>query len=224
MSNRHLALAAAVVWAIAVLVGAFVAAPLWFGFDVDTGLIISGLAASGSFTAAAVAVWVATSDRRERMRERDAEDEAQAKLVIITPRRPDSPLELQINVTNHGTRAIIDITFVGLVVEGHDHLNDLRPTIGPFSVIAAPVASTQFAGPLAGSSLFTFDPATYAKWAPYYIAMRGGPNGERATITPHTWLTATVRWTDAHGKTWQRTGSGPPDASRVDVGTPVRVS
>jgi hypothetical protein len=59
-----------------------------------------------------VALWVATSDRRLRMKERDAEDEAQAKLVIVLPRRPSNPLELQIQVTNHGTRAIVDLTFV----------------------------------------------------------------------------------------------------------------
>jgi hypothetical protein len=128
-------------------VGVFIAAPLWFGFDVDAGLIVNALAALGALAAAVAAVWIATTDRRERAKERDAEDEAQAKLVIVTPRHPNNPLELQILVTNHGTRAIIDITFVGLAVEGHDHLNDLEPTTGPFPVIAPPVASTQFAGP-----------------------------------------------------------------------------
>ena len=36
--------AAAVVWGTAVLV--FIVAPLWFGFDVDAGLIINALAAA----------------------------------------------------------------------------------------------------------------------------------------------------------------------------------
>jgi hypothetical protein len=210
MSSRHLALTAAIVWAIAVLVGVFVAAPLWFGFDVNIGLIISGLAATGSFTAAAVAVWIATSDRRGRARERDAEDEAQAKLVVVSARRPDHPLELQIVVTNYGTRAIVDITFVGLVVEGHS-FDDLQPTIGPFPVVAAP----------GGPSLFTFSPGSYDATHPYYVAMRGG--GGPQTITPRTRLTATIRWTDAGGKIWQRSGSGPADASRVDLTTPVRI-
>jgi hypothetical protein len=56
MSNRDLAAAAAIVWGIAVLVGVFIAAPLWFGFDVDVGLIINALAAAGAFAAAAAAV------------------------------------------------------------------------------------------------------------------------------------------------------------------------
>ena len=96
MSNRHLALAAAVVWAIAVLVGAVVAAPLWFGFDIDAGLIANALVALGTFAAAAAAVWVATGDRRERQRERDAEDDAQAKLVVVMAQCQQNPLELQV--------------------------------------------------------------------------------------------------------------------------------
>jgi hypothetical protein len=45
-------------------------------------------------------------------------------------------------------------------------------------VIAAPVGSTEFAGPPAGSSKFTFDPETFGKSAPYRVAMLGGPNNE----------------------------------------------
>ncbi len=192
------------------------------GVHVDAGLIVNALVALGTFSAAGAAVWIATSDRRDRMKERDADDEAQAKLVIVLPRRSSNPLELQIQVTNHGTRAIVDLTFVGLVVDGHD-LDDLQPTTGPFPVIAPPIASVQFAGPLAGSSFFTFSPESYGPTHPYYIAVRGGPNNEPQTITAQTRMTATIRWTDASGKTWERWGSGPADASRVDLGTPVRI-
>ena len=220
MSNRHLFAAAAIVWGIAVLVGVFIAAPLWFGFEIDAGLYINALVALGSLAAAAAAVWVATSDRRIRNAERDAEDEAQAMMVIVAPVRRPNPLELQIQVTNHGTRVIVDLTFVRLTVDGRDF--GMQPTLGPFPVIAAPVASTQFAGPLAGSSKFTFDPATFGDVAPYRIAMLGGPNEERATITPLTWLKATIQWTDSRGKTWQRTGTGLADGSRLDLEAPVR--
>jgi hypothetical protein len=68
MSNRHLTAVAAIVWGIAVLVGVFVAAPLWFGLNVDVGLYINALAAFGSVAAASAAVWIATTDRRERHR------------------------------------------------------------------------------------------------------------------------------------------------------------
>jgi hypothetical protein len=77
--------------------------------------------------------------------------------------------------SHHGTRAIVDLTFVGLVVEGHD-FDDLQPTTGPFPVIAPPAASVQFAGPLAGSSLFTFNPDSYDPTHPYRVAVKGGPN------------------------------------------------
>ncbi|ETZ47007.1 hypothetical protein L839_1101 [Mycobacterium avium MAV_120809_2495] len=53
------------------------------GVNINFALVISALSAAGSFTAAAVAVWIATTDRRQRKRERDAANEAQAKLVIL---------------------------------------------------------------------------------------------------------------------------------------------
>jgi hypothetical protein len=137
----------------------------------------------------------------------------QAKLVVVTPRRPTNPLEIQIQVVNHGTRAITDITFVDLAVEAHD-LGELQPGVGPFPVVAAPGG---------GPSLFTFSTDGYDPTHPYYIAVKGGPNNEPQTITSSTRLTATIRWTDASGKTWQRSGSGPANASRVDLGTPVRI-
>jgi hypothetical protein len=74
------------------------------------------------------------------------------------------------------------------------------------------------------SSLFTFDPQSYGLTHPYFVALRGGPNGKPQTITPKTGLTATIWWTDASGKTWERTGSGPADASKVDLSEPVRIS
>lgn len=225
MSDRSLAKLVAVVWLTATLVAVFIGLPTLLatlGVEVNAALIVSALAAVGSFSASGTALWIATSDRRRRQHERDAEDEAQAKLVIVSPRRSPNPLELQISVKNFGTRAIVDLTFVALVVEGH-HFDDLHPTIGPFPVIAPPAASVQLAGPLAGSSLFTFDPASYGPTHPYWIAVRGGANNEPQTISGSTTLTATIRWTDAGGKVWERSGSGPADTSRVELGTPVRI-
>ena len=130
MSNRDLAGVAAIVWGIAVLVGVLIAAPLWFGFDVDAGLIINALAALaalaalGAFAAAAAAVWVATTDRRVRIEEGDAEDEAQAALVIAQPFR-SGEAGLGVAVQNYGTLSILQVTTVKLDVEAHPHL-DLR--------------------------------------------------------------------------------------------------
>jgi hypothetical protein len=72
------------------------------------------------------------------MKERDAEDEAQAKLVIVLPRRPSNPLELQIQVTNHGTRAIVDLTFVGLVVDGRARVVEFS---GSEAIVGQPPAA-----------------------------------------------------------------------------------
>ena len=218
MPSRLLA-AAAIVWGIAVLVGVFIAAPLWFGFDVDAGLIANALVALGTFAAAAAAVWVATTDRQERTKERDAEDEAQAKLVIVYGhcQENQSP-ELQIRVSNSGTRAIVDVTFVRIVVEGRD-LEGLEPSSGPIPPIVAPASMAP-----GNFSLITFNPDACGSAHPYYIAIRGGPDGEPRTITANTTVTATIRWTDGRGKTWERWGrllSG--SGARIDLGTPVRI-
>ncbi|WP_292990647.1 hypothetical protein [Mycobacterium sp.] len=223
MSDRRLLPAAATVLAIATFVGVFVAAPLWLGYGVDVGLIVNALAAMGSISAAGAALWIATTDRQERKREHDAEDAAQARMVIISPRRPANPLELQVKIKNLGTRAIVNLRLVRITVQDHDFGN-LEPTIGPFPVVASPAASNFAAGPLAGSSMFSFNPEAYGPTHPYYVAVKGGPNGELPTITSDTQLTATVRWTDASGKIWERTGSGPADASSADLSEPIQVS
>jgi len=137
-----------------VILGIFVALPLMLaaaGVHVDwgvvAGLIINLLVAAGTFAAAGTAVWVATTDRRERQRERVADDATQARLVIVEAYCQENPLELQIKVTNNGARAIVALTFVQIEVEGHDL--DLQPTAGPFPVIAPPAAS------MAGSASHT---------------------------------------------------------------------
>jgi hypothetical protein len=185
---------------------------------VDAGLIVNALAASGAFSAAAAAVWVATTDRRQRQQERDTENDAQARLVVVAAQCRENPLELQITVQNAGTRAILDVTFVRIVVDGHDL--DLQPTAGPFpSPIVTP----------GSRALIVFNPAGYGPAHPYYIAIRGGPNGEARTITTNTRVTGTIRWTDASGKTWERWGSGPwltgtsESGVSIALGTPVQI-
>ena len=162
MPNRALIAAATIVWALGVLVALIFGLPTLLtieGVNVDIGLIVNALVAAGTFSAAAAAVWVATSDRRVRKQERDAEDEAQAKLVVISAQCQENPLELQIRAVNYGTRAITDVTFVDVVVESHDR--KLWPTTGPFPPVAAPGR---------GLSLFAFNPEVYGREHPYYIS------------------------------------------------------
>lgn len=140
-------------------------------WHIELGNLSEALAAFAAVGAAFVALWIATRDRRDRMKQRDAEDEAQAKLVIVSAECPNSPLQLQIRVVNNAPRAIVDVTFVGIVVAGHDL--DLQPTSGPYPPIGTP----------GNDSLFTFNPQAdaYGPAHPYYIAIRGGPNGEPRT-------------------------------------------
>jgi membrane associated rhomboid family serine protease len=86
MPNRSLIAAAVTVWSVALLVGVLLGLTMLLtdmGVDVDAGLIVNALAAAGAFSAAAAAVWIATSDRRDRKHERDAADHAQARLVLL---------------------------------------------------------------------------------------------------------------------------------------------
>ncbi len=199
-----------------------VAMPAPPGIQTDAGLIgliVNSLVALGAFMAGGAAVWVATTDRQLRRKERDAENDAQANLVFVTAELRNNPREIQVKVMNHGIRAIADETFVRLSVEGHD-LGDLQPTTGPFPIIATP----------GNSSLFTFNPENLGSTHPYYVAIKGGPNEEPApTITRNTKITATVRWTDIMGKVWERQGAGPwvtaePGfAIGSEVGKPVRI-
>ena len=94
MPNRSLLAVAIIVWSVAVLVAVLLGLPTLLtvaGVHVDAGLIVNALAAAGAFSAALAAVGIATSDRRERARERDAEDDVQAKLVVVQADRFKPP-------------------------------------------------------------------------------------------------------------------------------------
>jgi hypothetical protein len=155
----------------------------------DTGLIVNALVALGTFGAAGAAVWVATSDRRERSDERKAADRAQARLVLVYV----APLTTHITVTvkNYGDRPILDVTYESAKVRGfppalflpqqHD-LNVIAPNRdtpngATFQVHAAD-------GPTQEFMQRRFPPAM--------------PPGE----TP---VAVTVRFADATGNCWQTT-------------------
>lgn len=82
-----------------------------------------------------MALWIATSDRRLRKKDRDDADFTQAKLVIVwTVRRTEQPPWLQVMVRNKGSRPILDVTFVRLSVEDHDFLLP-APADNPLPVV-----------------------------------------------------------------------------------------
>ncbi len=113
MSIRSAGTVRVVVWSVAVLVAVFLGLPILLrvaGVNVnDAGLIINSLAAGGAFTAAAAAVGVAISGRRQQKDERYAADRAQARLVLVDA----VPLTSHITVTvkNYGDRPILDVAY-----------------------------------------------------------------------------------------------------------------
>lgn len=225
MPEQSLVKLVAIVWSAAALVALFVGLPALLtaaGVEIDAGLIVNALAATGSLSAAAVALWVATSDRRKRQRELDAEDEAQAKLVVVSADRYRLGMlqgkQLCLTVSNRSPRAIVDVAFVELLVDGHEHLN-LYPTSDP--TLPAVIGGED--------GEFIFAPAEQSENDPLYRALAGqwerrpGGGSDRIanpTIQATTKMTATVRWTDASGKTWQRRGSRPPTHQEK----PLRIS
>lgn len=158
--------AAIIVSSAAMLIAVFLGLPLLLtllGAHVDGGLIISVLVAVGAFSAAGAAVWVATSDRRERTKERDAADKAQAGLVRIRLRWQSlggTHLEghalplgaartdpyAQVIVNNWGTLPIVDVKATRWEWEGHRAEFRNEPTQLDV-VMPSPVASGDRVGP-----------------------------------------------------------------------------
>lgn len=151
--------------------------------------IVGELTAMGSASAAVAAVWVALrSDavrEAERRQERDAADEAEARLIIVEPSRThqDRP---QVKVGNFGTRSVLDVELTRLEIPGqHEPIPERRtlPVVAPArdSPRHDPGGNPQFVG-----GLFTYSSHT---------------NG---LVTAGTGdVTATVEFTDARGNTWE---------------------
>lgn len=100
--------------------------------SIDWGLVISALAAFGSIGAAVAALYIATKDRRERKQERDAADEAHAKLVILNINSStgrvgwDAP-EYSVQCMNHGSMPILDVKLESAHMRGFPRLNRSFP-------------------------------------------------------------------------------------------------
>ena len=77
--------------------------------SVDWALVINLVAAIGSCGAAIVAVVIATSDRRERNRERLNAAKAQAMLILLDIELSQGSPAYLVYVTNYGAQAILDV-------------------------------------------------------------------------------------------------------------------
>lgn len=201
---------------------------LWLGSgNRITPTEISAVSPVATFTAAGVALWIATTDRRKQIRDREAEAAAQAKLVNVTAEWQDGPRQLRASVTNQGPKGIVDLTFVGIAIDGHDSLAQLQPTTGPNGSIVEPAAGNPMVAGV-NRSLILFEADEFPPDHPFRVAMWARPTGEPPTISNRTRVTVTVRWTDASGKTWERSGTGPfrtgNNAFTTELGQPSLVS
>lgn len=207
MSIRTLVTVAAVVWAIAVLVSVFVGLPTLLtisGVNVNFSLIVNALAALGSVSAAVVALWIATSDRRDRQKEREEADRKQAGLVRIKARWQSLGYDqdesvrvapyIQVGINNFGTLPIVDVQLTRWEWEGHEARFVMKPPYEPPAAVLPSFRST--AGDRAEWMEFvpTDDVTKTAMAAP--------------TITRNTDLTVTVEFTDAGEKRWRRSNKG----------------
>jgi hypothetical protein len=188
MSLRSLWTVALIVWAVAAVVGVLFGLPLLFtivGFHVDAGLIVNALVAVGTFGAAAAAVWVAISGRRQLKDERDAADHAQARLVLVEVAHLPAETDIKVTVKNYGDRPILDVTYESVEVEGFP--------------------SAQFIRRLRWENVIKpnrDDP----NGAVFQVRAADEPTQKILQSIPiDTPLAATVCFTDANGKRWQTT-------------------
>jgi hypothetical protein len=158
----------------------------------------NALSAASSFTAAAVALWVATTDRWERKRERDTADRVRARLVVVwAVRLETTPLQLQVIVRNKGPRALVDVIFLSLIVENHEDL-DPAPTSDKVLPVVGPGEDGHFT--------FNLDGLEHAD--PLFVALMGADHpGGNATLRPTAKMWASIKWTDTSGKNWVRRGA-----------------
>jgi len=74
------------------------------------GLVINAIAAAGAFSAAIVALSIATWDRRERSQERHDAARAQAKLILVHVTADNMGFAgFGVEVRNYGSTAVLDV-------------------------------------------------------------------------------------------------------------------
>ncbi|WP_155769143.1 hypothetical protein [Mycobacterium asiaticum] len=242
MSGQSLVKLAIIVWSVAILVALFVGLPAFLtaaDVQINASLIVSTLSALGSFTAAGIALWVATSGQRERQQERAAADEAQARLVIVQPASAYSPKSLLVIVQNFGTLAVVDVRLVRLEVVGRPDLD----VVGRLWLTRAVLQPQRDQGL---GCIFDCPPPRNNPQDPYYVALNGdfeamqaSPEGitdsdvfenaaqREPSIDRSTLLRATVWFENASGSRWETVFEAPAfprSPSDMGIRAPRRVS
>lgn len=167
------------------------------------GIVVNALAALGSFSAAAVALWIATKDRRERERERAADAQAQANLVQVTVRTGTSGRFI-VNVTNHGSLPLLDVRFESASYAPRPTAKAVFPDRAPRLI---PVLKV---GDDSGNSWFEFLDGDEPVITGSYGALGEWKSDDPAASDPIN-VSVTVRWQDAYGQSWELSHPGLPN-------------
>lgn len=161
-------------------------------------LVINGIAAVAAVAAAVIALILATRDRRERRDERHAAERAQARLVLIDIGDSQSAVYRSIDVHNFGAQPVLDVAVEGVTYRGQTgpvrwnarHDSELIRALPPERDGSTPNA-------LVGEIVRVSDGVS--------IALSEANDGnQRAYVgyPPASFITVTVRFTDASGNIW----------------------
>ncbi|WP_157101592.1 hypothetical protein [Nocardia shimofusensis] len=175
---------------------------------VNWGSIADWAAAAGTITASVAALGIAGMDRRERKHEREEADLAQARLVLITVESPAGPGGYRVRVENFGARPVLNIAFETATIDELPLVRVAPPTDG-----REPEAVLQ-----PGRAPATFFVAFVDEQGETALgqAVEDAHGGFRYPLAPPTSsVKVTVRYTDAGGVQWVRTGDDAPRRVRT---------
>ena len=164
-------------------------------------ILVNALAAVGSFSAAAVALWIATKDRKERQRDREADAQAQANLVLVTIKDSGSG-GFAAEVTNYSSRPLLDIKFESARYlpkpEARTEFGEQAPRHHPLLDVDSKC-----------QTWFKFYDGDESVLKGSYGELGMWRNDDPAAASPSN-VSVTVMWQDAHGQDWELSHPGRP--------------
>jgi hypothetical protein len=164
-------------------------------------LAVNGISAAGAVGAAVAALWIATRDRHERRSERHAADRAQARLVLIEARSSQQSIYYHLDVHNHGTQPILDVSLDTAILKGHPAR--WKPREGSDSVIRVIRPETDEALRSFVGEFINDDGTPITDYTSDADGNRRYPNKPDTNL-----ISATINFTDANGNIWRLTSEG----------------
>jgi hypothetical protein len=163
----------------------------------------NAVSAAGSFTAALVALAIATWGWVERKQERDRADKAQAAMVIVEPVQVGGPVALGAFVQNFGALPVLNVSLAKLDIAG-------QPDVDP-----------------GRSGTVAFIQAYRDDKRGCWLECKPPNDAAAPAVDQTTRLTATVWFEDAKGNRWESIfESLAANRSRqlIEIGSPRRIS